>query len=260
MSLDTRALVAELTADLCLDRISGRRVLGVFVEHMPALDPGVFVDRIANGAKRPLRVALLGAKRLDVKGPPSVTLSESPSEANRWRNDEAARRGMPFITVVLGPTAKLNSLRSAVSLLGPGDLRQAAVRRAIALLDTPERGAFWNTLGRRPEFPTQILLSYLAKVSATARKSQAALLEAEPACLHVLGLLQQDGLLSAKGTRSVSTMIGRNLDLVVKLRAIPTRERSRVVRIAEQETSSSPESRARCWSLSGRGRSSDSSS
>jgi hypothetical protein len=205
---------------------------------MPPLDVGVFVAWIDKNSKSLVRIAVLGGSRHNSKATLKVTLSSDPTEANRWRNDKEARLGTPFIALVMGSAAKLNSLRSAVPCLGPDQLRRSIVQRAVALLDTPERRAFWQAIGRR--FTVPALLGYLADVSARVGKSQTALLEAEPARVHLLGLLRQEGLFSAKGDRSAGDILRRNLELVERIKRLASNDRARVVRIVESHPETSP--------------------
>ncbi len=220
MPVDTKALVAELTADLVARGFTSRRGLGVFVENMPALDPTALLQRLANPAEPP-RIALLGlaSKPRDIKG---VQVTQDPSIANEWRNNKDART-RPTAVLVLGPAPKLNSLRSALHLVGPEDLRTAAVENALSRLDSPERRAFWSALARAPAISVDAILAFLEL--GRAAKSDSALMDLEPKSVHALGLLQHDALMTAGATVKARTALRRNLELVDRLRALSPRDK-----------------------------------
>src|SRR4051794_32722368 len=102
MPVDPRQLAAEVAAELCLEITERGRALGVFAEHLPSLDLEAFVTALGAGSGRPLRAALLGVKKTRLKAVANVEVTYSPTEANQWRNDEAARKGTPCVTLVLG--------------------------------------------------------------------------------------------------------------------------------------------------------------
>jgi len=234
MPVDQRSLTAELTADLCAAKVSKRGTLGVFVEHMPALDPAAFLSQLGKAVERQVRVAVLGLAKSPGKAPANVSLTASPTEANQWRNDSEARGGTPFVTLVLGSAPKLNSLRSAVPLLGPDDLRTEAVKRAMALRSNPERDAFWKAVGKRPDlFALDSILEMLSELLGKGR-TPAVLMEIEPAQVWRLGLLRHEGLFSSKGPRGASGAIRRNLELVERFRSVGKRDRANIVRVIEQ--------------------------
>lgn len=222
MPVDSRTLVAELTAKLVSEQFARRRRLGVFVENMPALEPDVLLERLAN-PKNPPRVALLGlgavAKVKQLKG---VRLTVDSTEANVWRNDKEAKT-TPTAVVVLGPASKVNSLRSTLELIGPAELREAVVREGIALLDNPERRALWTALGRSNLIPLDALLAFLATIRAA--RSDSALLDLEPKSVHLLGLFQHDGLTIAGAPTKAGNALRRNLELVERLRDLSVRDR-----------------------------------
>lgn len=236
MSTEPRALTAELTADLCAARISKRGTLGVFIEHVPAIDPQIFLAELGKRVTKPIRVAVLGTSKSPGKAPAKIALTTDPTLANQWRNDAEARGGMPFITLVLGFAPKLNSLRSAVPLLGPNDVRGETINRAIAMMPNPEREAFWKAVRKRPDqFPLDSIVEMVADVGNKA-KTPAALLEQEPRQVWRLGLLRHDSLFTGKGPRGAAAAIKRNLDLVDRLRSLSKRDRANVVSVLENGT------------------------
>lgn len=243
MQPDSQRIVAELMAGLCLDLIRRDRVLGVFAEDLPTLDLPTFLKRLSEGFDRTIRVAILGGGKITAKVPAKVALTCNPTEANRWRNDREAGAGTPCITLVVGSAPKLNSLRSAVPLIGQEELRAKLVDRAISLLDTPERRAFWRAIGASTSnFPLSWLLQYLARLEGSAG-SQAALLEEEPKLVFLLGLLRQEGRLSSKGQRNASQLLRKNRDLVEKLRNLGKNERKKVVSASEDQSKDRDEAR-----------------
>lgn len=235
MSLEAKTVVAELAAELCV-RVAGKSgELGVFAENLPPLDAGAFVRAVAALAKSPLRVALLGLSAAP-KVPKGLTITVDPTEANRWRNDAAARSGTRCIALVLGPAPKLNSLRTALSVVGPRELRDIVVDKGIALLDSPERRSFWSSLRRRKsDVPTTHLIDFLARLTAAAQASDAALLDQEPQLVHLIGLLQAPTLTKPKGPAAAAQAIRRNTSLVARLARLSQRDRAIVLAAAEQD-------------------------
>jgi hypothetical protein len=234
MSTDPRVLTAEITADLCAARVTKRGTLGVFVEHVPAMDPPAFLAQLGKKVDKPIRVAVLGTSKSPGKAPAKITLTTSPTEANQWRNDVEARRGTPFVTLVLGSAPKLNSLRSAVPLLGPNELRAETIKRATALMPSPEREAFWKAIGNRPDqFALGSILELLAELTGKAR-TPAVFMEQEPAQVWRLGLIQHEALFSRQGPRGAASAIRRNLEIVDRLWDLSKRDRANIVRIVDQ--------------------------
>ncbi len=221
MQVDSRSLVAELTAELVAARFERRRGLGVFVENMPALEAGVLLERLAD-SKRPPRVALLGLGTTKVKEPKGLMLTTDPAVANEWRNNAAAKT-TPTAVLVLGPAAKVNSLRSALDLVGPAELRDVVVSSAITRLDNPERTAFWTALGRTSAISLDALLAFWE--TTRAARSDSALLDLEPKSVYLLGLLQHGALTTALGAVKARHTMRKNLDLVERLRDLSPRDR-----------------------------------
>lgn len=222
MPVDRRSLVAELAADVVASRFARRRGLGVFVENLPSLDPNVFLQQLAGRAAAP-RVALLGlGSAAKVKTPKGVRLTVDPTEANVWRNERDAR-ATPTVVLVLGPAPKVNSLRTTLDPIGPADLRSAVVASAIALLENPERKAFWRSLGKTSAVALDSLLALLATLKEVSTES--ALLDLEPKSVHLLGLLQHPSLLASSGDSKALAALKKNLDLVDRLRDLSARDR-----------------------------------
>lgn len=218
MSTESQVVVAELCADLISASFARGRGLGVFVEHLPALDPGVLLERLAS-QKPPPRVALLGIKA--VKAPKGLELTFDPTLANEWRNT-ATKGSPPTAVVVLGPASKVNSLRSALTLVGPGDLRRALSRQAIDRLPTDDRRFFWAAIERSTAITLDRLLAFCA---ATKSASKSALLDVEREAVHHLGLLRQEALTMAGGPAKARSALLQNLELVDRLRDLSLRDR-----------------------------------
>lgn len=239
MSLDPRQLVAEVAATLAIQTVTERRSLGAFIENFPPLDPQTFVDVVGrNAGKRRVRVALLGGNAR-VSAPAGVMVTDSPTEANIWRNDAEARRGVPSLTVVLGPAPKLNSLRTAVSVIEPRAFRQALARSCAALLETPERRAFWGALeelGSEISVPT--LVRFAADVREAASRSKAALMDREWRLVWHLSLVPTPALLGSTGLRGAKSAIRKNREYVRKLRQLLPAERSRLAELVEDRGTS----------------------
>jgi len=229
MGSESKTLVAELAAGLCIGRIQRPRSLGAFVEHLPGIDANAFVSALGASAGRELRCAVLGGPK-SVRGGKRVEVTTDVLIANQWRNDAAKPSGMPLITLVVGQAPKLSSLRSAVPHIGPSEVREAIVERAVTLLDTPERRSFWKALAARPDVPLPVLTELAAAVEAAARRSAAGLLDAEPTLLHTVGLLAMP--MNARGPRAARASLQKNFELVRRLRRLPKKERDLVVAAA----------------------------
>lgn len=197
MALDTKMLCATLLADLCIKRAFARGKLGVFVEDVPPVDVQTFVA-VLGAARSSLRVAILGGQSVKAPSGKVEALTSDPMEANRWRNDEVARAGTPTIVLVVGPAPKINSLRSALELVGTSELRAAIVARALSLLDTAERRSFWKAIERINEVSTQALLELAVAVEGSS-KSKASLLDQEPKLVTRIGLLPSRSLFPSSG-------------------------------------------------------------
>ncbi len=94
MSPEAAVVAAQLTADLCLQRLRAAGKPWVFAERLPTFDRAAFIDRLA-AANGSVRLAILG-------GPPSPETPDAPgrvetttssTKANEWRHDAEALRG-----------------------------------------------------------------------------------------------------------------------------------------------------------------------
>src|SRR6266702_7028474 len=146
MSVDAREYASGVLAQLCAERAFRKSRLGVFLENVPPLDPNAFVQEFARLAPARSRLALLGLHK-SPKGAHGIKITTDAAEANTWRNDADARSGVPGIFVVLGPSPKLNSLRTAVPVLTAADVRGAAIEQCLRLQHDREREAFLRALG-----------------------------------------------------------------------------------------------------------------
>jgi len=154
MPHDLRPLAAKILAH-CIEAKLERQVFGIFAEHLPAIDVISFVNaltpRTEAGKARVSVLGLTGSELGAVRQActsPNVTFD--PEMANRWRNDEAAR-SVPQIVLVVGPAPKVNSLRTAYTLLGHRDLREHIARLGYDLLRTYERKVFWDVVVTRED-------------------------------------------------------------------------------------------------------------
>lgn len=233
---DSLEFTGRLVGQLCV-RVAAQNPLGVFAENLPPLDTDAAIDAIEQmsdqSSLQGVRVALLGGSNGQPQRRKRLEVTTDELVANQWRNDAAARSGVRTITLVLGPTAKLNSLRTAVHTLGVKDLRAAVADLAIAWLDQPARRNFWRALGQRSrDIPTANLLKY-ATVLAPHAHRPAALLEAERSSVHALGLLQSDRLMTATGSVAAQSALRSNLKLVRELEDLSDRNRDRLIELAE---------------------------
>jgi hypothetical protein len=234
MALDQERYAAGVLARLCVEKAFGGGRMGVFAENVPAVDARTFVATVAELSPGKARVALLGSSGSFGRAA-KIDVTTDPMVANKWRNDPAARAaGIPSIFLVLGPARKLNSLRTAVPVLTAADIRAEVVRRCKALLDTPERAAFYDAVAERTgEIPTASLLLFAGAVEAASAKSKASLLDAEPVEVRRLGLLPSELLFSASGPALARRIVRKNVDLVADLRELNAAQRAHLAKIAE---------------------------
>lgn len=238
MPFDTREFVAEVAARSALKRLRGPKSFGVFIENLPPLDPQHFVDVLAERREgKPLRVAVLGTSAR-VRGARNLTVTTSPTETNVWRNDATTRGGVPTAVLVVGPAPKVSSLRSTLPLVTQADLRSEIADRAIALLESPERTAFWRALEEMPgEVPLQQLAQFAAEATSAAARSRATLMDLEWKLVYNLGLVPQKTLLAASGPRGAVKAIRQNRVFVNRLRTLSSRDRSHLLRVLEDDQS-----------------------
>ncbi|MCC6875745.1 MAG: hypothetical protein IT378_15670 [Sandaracinaceae bacterium] len=235
--VDTLEFTAHVVGALCVARAVRTR-LGVFVENLPPMSTSALVEAVAKAATAhglgTIRLALLGGSNgvpKRKKGP--LELTTDPLVANQWRNDAEARAGVRMITVVLGPTNKVNSLRTALRPIGVKDLREEVARVAQGWLDSAERRGFWRALvARSREVPTGRLLEYAAGLASLAHRS-AALLDAEPATVYRLGLLQSEALTTTSGLAQARRALEANLEIVASLADLSDKHRKHLIRLAD---------------------------
>lgn len=225
---------AKVLAELCVAKAFSGGRLGVFVENVPAIDLQAFVSAVNAAAPSKVRIALLGTKTKIGRTPKNIEVTTNPAVANSWRNDKAAREGCPGIFVVLGPTPKVNSLRTVVPVLTARDIRQALLQRCQILLNTPERVAFYKAVGERTgDIATSTLFKFASLLEAAAAKGKATLMEVEPREVKVLGLIPSTSLFNAQGSSSARRVVRKNLDLVRSLRNLQPKLRDSLSSLIE---------------------------
>jgi hypothetical protein len=235
MAADARKYASEVLAGLCAKRGFRKGQLGIFVENVPPLDPDTFVSEFARLAPSPARLALLGLKKRP-KGAGKIRITVDAAEANVWRNDAEARRGVPGVFVVLGPSPKLNSLRTAVPILTAADVREAAVEQCLRLHNDRERQAFLRAVQTLTgEISTDSLMRYGATMTAGATKGKAALMDIEPKEVGILGLLPSPRLMSAASTGAARKVIRRNLEYVKRLQQLPRKVHALLASLIERK-------------------------
>ncbi|MCA9693582.1 MAG: hypothetical protein KC636_28560 [Myxococcales bacterium] len=233
MPADAKQLAARLVAELCVEEATRPERLGVLAENLPPLKPDAFAARLKSALNgREARLAVLGTtERLKRSRWSWIETTTDPQAANAWRNDARARAGVPTIVLVLGPAAKLSSLRTAYPLIGTREVRAAAVDAAIKRRATPERRSFWRAVAAAPgDFPLSKVLYVVAQLE---QLSDAALHDAEPTLASALGLLPTKRLFNQAGLQLATLELRRNLELVHKVRELGDRERRRLSALAE---------------------------
>ncbi|WP_157595759.1 ATP-binding protein [Plesiocystis pacifica] len=211
----------------------------MIAEDLPPLDVdalvGVIAEEAKAGARGPLRLAILGGAkpRRKRRKTAKLELTTDPLVANKWRNDDAAGDGARSIVVVLGPTAKLNSLRTALRPLRAKELRGEIARVASEWLEQPERGHFWRALAERSrDVPTATLLEYVAPLEASAKRP-AKLLELEARGVWRMGLLRSPKLTSSAGLGSAKKALRANVDFVRSLETLSDKNLERLVHASD---------------------------
>lgn len=236
---EAKKYVAEVLADVCARIAFDRTRLGVFAENVPPMDAHAFLNELSKRTTRPARVALLGTSEKFAKPPAHLSVTTDPSEANKWRNDAAARSGMPGIFVVLGPADKLNSLRTAVPILSASDVRRAIITRCLDLHETPERKAFLEAIGSLTgEVSNTALAEFAAKVETASGggKAKAMLLEKERKLVTALGLIPSGRLFDANSAPTARKAIRKNIERIRALTALQPKQTALLADLAESES------------------------
>lgn len=231
MPPEAAAFAARLLADICAERLRTPGVLGIFAERLPPLDRRAFIQALTEVTDRPIRIAILGGGTWTDAVPDGVELTTDATQANAWRHDAAARQGRPCVTLVVGQVAKINSLRTSVPIVHATDLRLAAATRALNALLTPERKVFWDVVALDPAISNTALMELAAAVVALAPRGQAAILEREPHLLHLVGLIPEPALLSARGPTALKRLLDRNRELVTRLKRLSDADRRRALTV-----------------------------
>ncbi len=227
---------ADVLAELCVFRAFRGGKLGVFAENVPSIDLDAFVKSVEKRAPSRVRVALLGTKQSMARSRGTIDVTSDPSIANKWRNDEVARRGTPGVFVVVGPTTKVNSLRTALLIITATDVRAAIVDRCRAALNTPERRAFLDAVERLSgDISTTALIQYAAALHSAASNGKAGVLDAEPELVRLLGLLPTPALLNSSGPAAAKRSVRKNLDLVRSLATLDKKKRETLAAMVGNE-------------------------
>lgn len=233
MAADPRSYAATVLAALCIERVFEKRRLGVFIENVPPINAEGFVQEIGRLAPRPVRVALLGTKTRP-RGSANVKVTTDPNEANEWRNDSLAREGVPGIFIVLGPSPKLNSLRTAVPILTAAEVRDAAVKKCLAAHHDKERESLLRAIASLSgEISTDALMRFGAEVEAVSKKGKSALLAVELDQLRILGLLPSNKLTSVASVGAARRVVQKNLEFIASLRRLPKKAHNRLAALIE---------------------------
>lgn len=244
MAVESRSYAAGVLATLCVRKAFEKRRLGVFIENVPPINPEVFVGEVARLAPRAVRVALLGSKTRP-RGTGNVKVTTDPNEANEWRNDAPAREGTPGIFVVLGPSPKLNSLRTAVPILTASDVRDAAVEKCLAAHHDKERESLLRAVASLSgEISTDALMRFGAEVETAAKKGKSSLLAVELDQLRILGLLPSNKLTSVASAAAARKVLRKNFEFLASLQRLPKRTRNRLASLIERKHDLGPRAEA----------------
>lgn len=232
---ETPEFTGTLVGSLCV-KLATEGSRAVFAEGLPRLDPDALLATVSAEAEKrgvQARVGLLGGRLNGVARHGRIEVTTDELVANQWRNDEAARSGVVTITVALAPVQKLNSLRTAVQLVGVREVRTELRNVAVSWEDQSTRRHLWSALERRTrDVPTDALLEYAAGLSGM---SGAALLEEEPRRLHMLGVLPSNGLTSSSGPAAVERALMNSANLVAQLEDPSDQHHERLVEASEGE-------------------------
>jgi hypothetical protein len=229
MRANSSKYIASLIAELCISRAVAPGRTGVFAENMPPFDTDLFLRGVESSKPR-IRVALLGGPSIKT----TETVTADPMVANKWRNDEAARKGTRSIYLVLGPASKINSLRSALPNVSASDVRAFVIQRLIALHATPERKAYLGAVAALSgDIPITPLMLYAETLGEAASKGASALLFAEPHALRKLGIVPYQAITQSPTIPVARKAIRRSLRLVEKLKSLTPKLRAALAQIIE---------------------------
>ena len=109
--------------------------------------------------------AILNYPHPDVRQKKKSRSASAKPEANKWRNDERARSGVPLFIVTRGSVSKLKSLQSSLTTINDRTLRKFIGEEAISWFDNPSRNALWAFLVRNDDHFTLPMLIQYAEVS-----------------------------------------------------------------------------------------------
>jgi len=237
---ETRVLLAELTADLVVEKLAESLTKGVFIEHLPPIDVPHFLKRISEQrvgiSQEVTRVAILGHDG-DVRSrEPLLEVSTQTTDAHDWRNSGSNRDSPKFVVLVIQNVATLDSLRTSLRLITPTDVRKVVCERGTELCAmSVGRVALWKVFHKDAgNFSLRSLLQYVAALE-TSRQSPAAILEKQVSHLFLLGLLREERLFHEKGRRKTERFVQQNLSFVQKMRPLTSKNHKRVVAVVGNE-------------------------
>ncbi|MBF0305005.1 MAG: ATP-binding protein [Alphaproteobacteria bacterium] len=215
-------LAASVSAEALTKKLKGRTI-GVVADNLPPLDLDNLVAELAARVGKPYRLAILGAKKQLLASNGTVEVTYSQTLANTWRNDDEAKKGKRLVVLIMGAVSKLRSLQSALPDVTDEDLRAVIKDRALALLDSPKRRAFWTYLEKASDiFTVGSLIDFVAaceKLASNSNKHDLADFEAQ--FLWMLGVIPHAKILDVEGEKKVARLVRQNLDMVKRLKAMP---------------------------------------
>lgn len=217
MAVD-REGVARLLAPICLKEATVGRRVGIFVENVPQVDPGCFLEVLRDLKPDRVRLAVLGSKWKPTGRKGDLETTVDPIIANAWRNDAKARDGWRTIFLVLGPAPKLKSLRDSIPIL-----EQPAIRRALgkcfhATLESANREAFIAAVAQeRARISTAQMFDYVGSCVGDGPRTKASIMDSDVSELWRLGLLRSDGLFRDSSVVAHRKALRSNLDQIEAL-------------------------------------------
>jgi hypothetical protein len=222
---DIEYFAASIIAEVFASRVR-KTALGVLGQHLPACDLQALVDGLLAHHGKPFRLALLGGSPKTPKMPKGCDVTTSATTTNAWRNDAKTRDGMKTFAVVLGVVREgrllsLDGRGSGVFIpVGDKDLRSAIKDRAISLLVSKKRTAFWTFAAENDAFSVDALLAFAAGSVAAAESNAHDVLEYEVRYMWLLGLIPNKRMFENEGPCEIWKLWRPNSDMVARLRSL----------------------------------------
>lgn len=235
MAVD-REVVAHLLAPICLREATIGRRVGIFVENVPQVDPGCFLEVLHKLKPERVRLAVLGSKWRPSRQKGVIETTVDPIVANAWRNDAKAREGWRTIFLVLGPAPKLKSLRDSIPILEQPTVRRALAKTFHASLESANREAFVSAVAQeRARISTAQMFDYVGSCVGNGTRTKASIMDSDASELWRLGLLRSDSLFRDSSVVAHRKAIRSNLDQIESLTRLKAEVKKKLATLVDVE-------------------------